>query len=583
MRNLKASLPATMAGIASQAGLRLSFGQPRTNGSTIWVTDIPMNPSESDYNVVMGDLIHEIGHIKYTDFKTFGDTELKQALNNVFEDVRIEKELEIEFLGAKTFLDESYIIVTDNNQYRKPDSASNALTMYLLTKYMIEVNGRGFFQTINDEALIALQSYVTQAIIDQIIGLCDARVPGLVTTKDCLKLSTDVVALLQQQAEEDEKQESDSQQDSQSDSSSSEGGEESDEVDGSGSSDDDSDSEEGSESEAKGKGNGEGQGEGQGDGSDSDEESNGCSKGGAKELLESDVDEESPISLRDVAQAISDAVSSVDSANVYYGDTGDIANELRQMNGSGSTHNFYNDRFQPNLPEYNALKAAVSKDTQFLRNKLLRNWTNESRTRNIVNEHGGRFAVTEAIRCISSGEENYLVKRSKRINNKPAVCLLGDLSGSMGRGVNSLLEMQTKTMVALAETCELANVPLNILGFSDYVMPLKKWNDSMVRSRGVLGGQRTINGTQIVSAVFEGIRALAGRKESKKILIVMTDGSIGSDRLRVQSLIAFTKKHHPEIEIYGLGMGVDLRSVFPKGGQVDSTNMAQTVLNILAQ
>jgi cobaltochelatase CobT len=143
--------------------------------------------------------------------------------------------------------------------------------------------------------------------------------------------------------------------------------------------------------------------------------------------------------------------------------------------------------------------------------------------------------------------------------------------------------MQTKTMVALAETCELANVPLNILGFSDYVMPLKKWNDSMVRSRGVLGGQRTINGTQIVSAVFEGIRALAGRKESKKILIVMTDGSIGSDRLRVQSLIAFTKKHHPEIEIYGLGMGVDLRSVFPKGGQVDSTNMAQTVLNILAQ
>lgn len=647
LKNLRASLPATMAGMASQAGLRLAFGQPRTNGKTVWVTDIPLNPSEDDYYVTLGDLGHEIGHIRYTDFNVMGSG-LSQALNNVFEDVRIERVLEQDFLGMKDFLERSYQIVMAQGKARQPDSPANALTMYLLTKYMIEVNARTFFQEECDQALAALQSYVDDKLIQQIDALCDQRVPTLGSTRDCLNLAHDVIALLEQEQNnedddsgdepgesdaeqdsessegssgQDEEEDSDSQKDS--DSTSSEADEESegdDATSGDGSGDDqdeDSDSQDDSESDGSGSSagdesedgesegdasgetdsdgsqqesgsetdSGSGESDSQGEQTDTDESSSGCSKNGAKDLLDSDVEESSPISLREAAQEIAEqARNDENSTKELLGNSNDIAQELREMNGSGSNHNFYGDRLSPDLPRYNQIKASVAKETQFFRNRLLQHWTNQSRTRNVVNDHDGRFSAPDAIRCMATGEDNFLVKRSKRVNNKPAVCLLGDLSGSMDDFVGgnaTLLDLQTRTMIALAETCNIGNVPLNILGFSDYVLPLKRWNEPMVKSRAMLGGQNIISGTEIVPAVFEGIRALASRKEQRKIMIVMTDGSIGNDKVALRNLVDYAEKHIPGIEFYGLGMGVNLKSVFSKGGMVEPENISQTVLDIL--
>lgn len=632
---LKSSLPHTMAGIAAKAGLKLAFGQPRTDGQTVWVSDIPLNPTEEDFYMTVADLDHEIGHILFTDFN-FGAQGLTHALTNCFEDVRIEYLMEQEFLGARDFLHRAREIQVKRGLTRKPDTPANALAMFLITNYYIQFLGRDSLQKDSDNALKVLQQSLAQDVIDKIVALCDSRMPFVVseqsTTADALKLAEDVVALLQSESEDEQPEEggsdessesgdnedsdsSDSQEDSESGSGNSQSDEQSEEQSneqsGAGSDDgesDDSEENDGSgsngsgssdsnESDSDAEGSGEGQsqqsdsqqesdsgdsassGESQGSES-SDSQSNGCSKG-SKELLESDVRAEQ-IPLREIVEKIAKEAAIEDNSvkQLLGHGTKDIASELRNINGSGSASNYYDGKISPNLPRYNSYKAKASKDIAVLRNKLLKIWTSRSRTRNIVNDHDGRFDVNEAVRCVASGESNYLVKRTKRTDKKPAVSIVGDLSTSMN---GSKFDMQTESMIALAETCSLGNVPLNIIGFSDKCVSLKKWHEPMPKARGVLGGQKTISGTQIIPAVYEGLKALSSRKEEKKILIVMTDGSIGYDEDGLKNLVDYAEKTNPNIEIYGLGMGVNLSSVFKKGGRIHSENISQTMIDILSK
>ncbi|MBD3821468.1 MAG: VWA domain-containing protein, partial [Thiotrichales bacterium] len=264
------------------------------------------------------------------------------------------------------------------------------------------------------------------------------------------------------------------------------------------------------------------------------------------------------------------------------GDTSDLADELRQMNGSGSRQNYYSATVSPDLNTYSRLKNAVAKDIQVLKTKLVRQWQNESRTRNIINEHDGRLSVNEAIRCRISGEDNYLVKKTKRINHKPAVCVLADLSGSMSD--NGAITDQAKALIALTEACDLAGIPLNIMGFSDYAVTVKKWNDPMPKARALLGGMnKTISGTELPIAMFEGVRTLQSRKEQKKILITLTDGDIGMDGIMCRNIMQYAEKSIPGIEFYGLGIGVNLNSLFKKGGRVNPAQLSQSLLEILSK
>ncbi|WP_172959778.1 hypothetical protein [Thiomicrorhabdus aquaedulcis] len=579
-----------MAGIASRAGLKLAFGQPRTDGRTVWVSDIPLNPSVEDYNSVVSDLIHEVGHIKFTDFSCDRTGHpLMPALTNVFEDVRIEHELEREFLGAQTFLNEGYKASMNAGTQRKPDTAANALTMWLILDHMIKVNHRSFFAQSRDEAYQACLDFgVSQDLMKDIETLCDARVSKLSSTADVVSLSKEVVALLQSQQEEDNEPEdnepgnapgdSDSQQDSQDDSSDGQGDDSNSQQDSNASDSSDakgSDSQSGSQGAASSSNDGDAS-------NSSGSSSDSSTSSGADELLNSDVREQSPISLREAAQAITDNANAKSSSlKELLGHSDDVANELRQMNGEGSSHNYRSVTFD-DIANYNVLKNSVSKDIQILKNRLIKRWQNTTKTRSIVNENDGRFSVSDAIRCSFSGEDNYLVKKGKATNHKPAVCILADLSGSMSnvsQGI-TLLNYQTTALIALTEACNAIGIAINILGFDDCVVSLKKWNEPMSKSRAVLGGLNTLNSTRLERGVFEGVRALKSRKESKKILITLTDGDVGVHQKRkVRSIMDYA----PDVEYYGLGIGVNIDSIFENGGKVSPENIAESLLAILSK
>ena len=565
-KNLKQSLSATMAGIASNAGLKLAFGSPRTNGETVWVTDIPLNPTEDDYHVVLGDLGHEVGHIKYTDFNRDRGNGLLAALVNVFEDVRIERELEREFLGMKHYLDESYKVVMKKGGQRQPDSIANALTLFLLLKYMIDINDRFFFIKDMDISYQALLDFgVIDELLNQIVQLCDSRVAKLASTEDVISLAKDVIALLEQEQKEPDEDKAEDQAAQGTSDSNEDSKENPDDSDGSNSQQETS-SEDSNEMEPNDQG------------SDESSSSSDCAKA-AQEILESNVEESSPISLREQAEGVLNNTPIDGSLKELIGETTDLARELKDSNGGFSKRNFYEEqKIVANLPRYLVLKAEISSEINILSRSLIKIWQNKSRTRNILNDLDGRFDIAAGVRCLATGESNYLRKKTKRTDNKPAICLLADLSGSM---TGDYINAQTKAIIALAEACDKIKIPLNILGFSDQVISIKKWQDPMVKSRGRIGGMNILSCTNIPPAIYQGLRALNSRKESKKILITLTDGEIGSDEGTVKSILQYAKTYHPNTEFYGLGIGVCLKHVFPKGGQVNSNNMASTILEIL--
>ena len=271
------------------------------------------------------------------------------------------------------------------------------------------------------------------------------------------------------------------------------------------------------------------------------------------------------------------------------GSAQDIADELRRLNGCGSGNNFYTgQKLTPSITHYNTLKASVARDIHTLKRKLAAHWQNTSRSRSITNEHDGRFSVNDAIRCSISNENNYLVKKTKRTNHKPAVCVLADLSGSMNGFDSSKIKLctqQAKALVALSEACDLIGIPLNIMGFSDRVITLKGWNTPMAQARGMLGSaDRAISGTNIDTAFFEGIKALKGRKESRKILVTMTDGDIGSQGVALQNLMEYaTKYSKDQFDFYGIGIDKNIGRIFPKGGRVNPKNLAESLLEIISK
>ena len=102
---LKNSFALTAAALGNAAGVAIRFGQsPSTDGRTIFLTeDEPQ--SEAERESLLGDLAHECGHIRFTDFSVISGTKpFEHAIDNALEDVRIEMAMGRLYRGAERLL-----------------------------------------------------------------------------------------------------------------------------------------------------------------------------------------------------------------------------------------------------------------------------------------------------------------------------------------------------------------------------------------------------------------------------------------------------------------------------------------------
>ena len=173
--------------------------------------------------------------------------------------------------------------------------------------------------------------------------------------------------------------------------------------------------------------------------------------------------------------------------------------------------------------------------------------------------------------CFNAPGFNERVFKTK-IENKTldaAITVLVDMSGSMG-GDKAYYALASTLL--LNEVCTTLNIPLEILGFSDgyyghSIQPImfvyKNFSDFKVSSDNLKEyfslSSIHMNGNPDGENILWAHDRLVKRKEKKKIMVVMSDGSPAASK-GATGLSGFTKKVINEIEvakivdIYGLGL-----------------------------
>lgn len=174
--------------------------------------------------------------------------------------------------------------------------------------------------------------------------------------------------------------------------------------------------------------------------------------------------------------------------------------------------------------------------------------------------------------CFDAPGFNQRVFKNK-IENKvldAAITVLVDMSGSMG---GSKVQYALASTLLVNEVCSTLNIPIEILGFTDGYTPgmdiapvmfvYKNFSDLKIDNERIKGCFSTSSlymyGNPDGENILWAHNRLVRRKEKKKLLIVMSDGSPAASKSSV-GLESFTLKAIREIEnsklvdIYGLGL-----------------------------
>lgn len=198
---LAGAAPLVFQGMCRKAGIKVYFtDRPKTDGRSIWLGPVDLtNPLAAVY--CYGHGVHELHHIKYTDFAAVRPLEsipLKE-LTNIFEDIRVD------MLGARDYqgyllwrcaLFKAYV-ASGQAPWRQVKSMTPAGLIAKTVLFYLEVKDLGL-TTLRDDA-IHLWREAKRAFGDDcvkaVIAVAD-RACEMKSTEDAVKLSRNVLAIL---------------------------------------------------------------------------------------------------------------------------------------------------------------------------------------------------------------------------------------------------------------------------------------------------------------------------------------------------------------------------------------------------
>lgn len=557
----KSTLPAIMTGITKQFGLKLAFGHsPATDGRTVFMPDMPIYLNDQKaITKVMGDLVHECGHVKHTDFVLTNKTkktDLQMGVFNAVEDVRMEKASMVDMRGARNYLAQSYQYMTDDGECRTgEDGPSDALITYCFVYGAITVNQFNGVKPSFETSKTALTSLIGEEgiaklnnLLDQIDGFSLDKFKG---TKQSLALAFEIVALMQELAQPESEQDK---------------GEEGKDAPDQGDSEESQDGMENGDNQDSGLSNGDSQ-----DSNEQSDESN--TQAGAQSILDDSADSSEFANWDKVVKAVVDqAVADGVPTTSSVGEFGNM--ESGKKGGLGEKSS---TTFTPNLAQYNQLKAESFAEVASLKRKAIAKLTSMNKSRTRFNEDEGRLDIRAAIRGVISGDT---MIRKQVVHTKvpqPAITLLIDASGTMNS--SKRMEGAKKSAMALLEVCDATNISVEVIAFESRLHMVKSFDMPSIKARGVIGGLKGVDGTDTATAVYQAGKRLASRKEKRKIMFVITDGEPQSVE-DTKSMVELTQRSG--IEVIGLGLDTDAISQFCDRYSVVSTDsLCESILSSL--
>ncbi|MBU0501451.1 MAG: VWA domain-containing protein [Gammaproteobacteria bacterium] len=680
---LRNTLPAICSAIAGQKGVKIVWqGPPRTEGTTIWSSPLPVDADESTVKMVVGDIDHECGHIRHSDFDMVGKkrptiSDLQFGIWNALEDTFIERKLGDDYLGCQQTLAESAEIAVARGQCRTGEKGpADALQVFCDAWGRKNVLLQGV-DPILATSRAELVKHIEEKGVARLEALLSTKLYSANSTAETLKLSGQVVQLIKDIQDEQEKppepkpqekKPSDPQEGKGGSGQGSSGGQDGTDQGSDGDQDEPGQGSDGDQEKSDQDSNG-GQGDsGQGSdgdqdepdqGSDGDQEESDQGSSGGQDGTDqgsdgdqeksdqdsnggqgdsgqgSDGDQDEPGQGSDGDQEESDQGSSGGQDGTGQDSDGDQdgsdqkADDSSQGGGAGrggSARQILEDAnidqgpaidrkgaaqamaaeaaakgnfvFNPqtitpppqgeNLPRYSALKGAVSGQISQLQRRLVVEFQTKRRSRTVVAEEGrldGRRLHQALV-----GETR--VYRHKVVTQapKPAVSLVLDCSGSMGwaiKGSGLVLKddiiLATQAVIAMAEVCAVMGVPFEVIPFAgSQIGAIKTFDAPLARARGRIGAIAASGGTPTAEALWIAGNRLVARREERKILMLVTDGS--PDNMPAAQQVAGLIERSG-IELYGVGIGTEaVRKICRKSGVIKSANdLAPAILNALAE
>lgn len=561
------SLPIIAKALGRNMGVKvvLDAGHPRTNGEVIYLPSLPLNDPGVEA-LGLGYIIHEAGHIRYSDFTLDfkGLSPLEKKLCGVFEDIRMERCVIRDYPGAPKRLSALVEKLVQKgffkpiNQFHVPVQVLVAFLLFKLRAYVLDQPALVAYAI---EAETRLKELVTDMAMSRIRSVM-ARVTSCKTEKDTFELAQEMALIMKEESERTEPpkdknqnpqqggDDSDSQNQSQSDDDGD--GQEDDSADdqsGTQSNRDSDDSEEdatdtGNGAAAESDDNSDAESTAADGGSDDDTDPEfEAAKQAMKEILES-----SESDLNDVPGDISDAFEELLKDELKEAseqrDNHPVSMQPTDMKGSVQPHNH-----QKALDEAEAATSA-------LQSQLIQLVQSQTKAKRRTSRYGRRLNDRKLHRIKAGNTRVYKsVSRKKAVNTTVQVLL--DRSYSMNDGMPVALQSTLALTAAMKKIPHLSVGSAFFPGLNDSAATvLTDHEQQMYQTAGYYPMVRANGCTPLLEALMWSGDTLVQRKEERKVLIVITDGTPdGFDEC--QKAISDLKKGG--IEVYGLGIDVNLR------------------------
>ncbi|PCQ36441.1 VWA domain-containing protein [Providencia rettgeri] len=543
---------------------------------------IPYTTDTSFGNILLGFLIHEIGHAKFTDFSFVAQTGNKyiSVLENICEDIWIESKLEHVYGGAKYYLDAVRQHVFTEKPINSVISIEEKITFFI--NYVL-LHGRSKYNgvVVNNINELKLQfiSIFTIAISDKVDRLLEMVLLSTTTVDNNLiakKLFIVLATALQLKPQDtlppsngssgdagnSEGNDPDGSGNSEGNDPDGSGNSEGNDPDGSGNSEgndpDGSGSSEGNDPD--GSGNSEGNdpdGSGNSDCSGVGESSNGPNDVNVSTKTDTDDLDSDPESFNDIFKDVSfDSVND----NVIQDITSTISNTeqlKKDMSSKGIVNDFFNvaiinTEWKKNFNQATQtitsldIKRSLNTGCRLRRSfeKLVHdNTTSTSR----LKEQGARIKSSK-LAGVKTGNTNIFKTKSVIQSPNCACSILLDTSSSMHEYHfdTSRIRAALSSVIAVLEGLNITGVSTACYAFPFYV---EESNSLLVQtmkprytplrasiSQGVFTHKGCLGSTPLAESLIPVISEIALSREKKKMIFIITDGEPNDDN-KTQEII----------------------------------------------
>lgn len=516
---------AVVQAIAQNTGVNIVTGSSdgySTDGKTILIPTIDKNS--------IGPLIHEVAHIKASDFSLKYGTPLEKHITNLLEDIRIEQWIGIQYPGARVFLADMVEHLVGTGFFSAPDDGepTHLMQQFMLYRLRADVLGQASALEYSNAAEHLLRQKVPAGALVRLEALMYG-VESATCAGECLQLAQAIIKMMAEEAkkEEEEKEKQKQQQ---------------------------SDPNQGQKEPQEAQ-SGEGPGDGQQDDQNSQQDPTQGSGEDQQPGTGNGAGKEEQSFLRQVLDAgDKDALPDVKDALVQACETAVKEGRVDTVGMPYTTKVFA----QPANPASSKMLDDVSAATNALKVKtqaLLQAETTAT-TRHVM--QGTRIDPRKLHRAPTGGAIFKKVTQGKKLDT--AIMVLVDRSVSMS---GPRMELATKAALAASLAFNHQGVETSVMAFpyKDGNALLKSFDARAAAQVSKYESIGTGGSTPMAEAIMGACIALAQHRYQRKILLVTTDGD--PDNLQA-TLEAISLARRSGMQVLGIGIQLDASRVFGK-------------------